>query len=168
MVFMLVAGAITFAPAVMKLEFGSGSLEEIGIVTREILEIHAVVWPVVIACLIAVSISSLFLFKRMTEPLSRFVKVFERIGRGELPAPIELRAGDYLKREMKALNEMTAELRSLIGEVKRNEAELSSAIEEVAEASRSIDSEQLSAPVDALLEHAKSLRDSVARFGDHA
>jgi len=164
MIFMMVAGAITFAPAVMRLEFGGGSLDEIAVLTHEILEIHAVVWPVVVACLIAVTITSFILFNRMTEPLSRFVEVFESIRQGGIPDAIELRAHDYLKREAKALNEMTTELRSMIGEVKRRQVDLSSTIEEIAEALSRDESGKIAELVGTLGEQDKSLRESVDRF----
>jgi methyl-accepting chemotaxis protein len=168
MIFMMVAGAIMFAPAVMRLEFGSDSLDEIAVLTQEILDIHAVVWPVVVACLITVTITSLFLFNRMTEPLCRFVKAFESIHQGRFPDPIELRAHDYLKRETKALNEMTTELRSLIGEVKRSQIDLSSTIEEIAEALSQDDPERIAQLISVLGEQDKSLRESIAHFRDPA
>jgi methyl-accepting chemotaxis protein len=166
--FMLIAGAITFAPAVIRLEFGSGSLDQVAVLTREILEIHAVVWPVVVACLIAVTLTSLFLFNRMTEPLMRFVRVFDCLRRGEIPDPIELRGRDYLKREAQALNELTAGLHLRIGEIKRRQVDLSCAIEEVAEAVSRGDSEQLATLIGELGEHEKKLRESLAQFADPA
>jgi methyl-accepting chemotaxis protein len=165
-IFMVVAGAITFAPAVVQLEFGSGSLDQVAVLTQEILQIHAAVWPVVVACLIAVTLTSLFLFNRMTEPLLRFTKVFEKIRQGNFPDPIELRGRDYLKREAKALNEMTAELRSLSGEIKRNQLDLSGTIEEVADALSQDDPKGIVELVSTLSEQDKSLRASVARFTD--
>ena len=167
-VFMVVAAAITFAPAVVQLEFGSGSLDQVAVLTQEILQIHAVVWPVVVACLIAVTLTSLFLFNRMTEPLLRFNKIFESIRQGNLPDPIELRGRDYLKREARALNEMTAELRSLIGEIKRNQLDLSGTIEEVAEMLPQGDPHRIAELVNTLSEQDKSLRESVAHFADSA
>lgn len=165
-IFMIIAGAMAFVPAVLRLEFGSDSLDEVAVVTREILEIHAVVWPVVVACLIAVAVSSLFLFNRMTEPLFRFVEIFESIRQGRFPAPIKLRAHDYLKREAKILNEMVADLQSMIGDIKRSQGELSSTIEEIAEALPQDDRERIAEFVSVLIEHDKSLRESVARFRD--
>ena len=167
-IFMIVVGAMTFVPAVVRLEFGSDSLSEIAVVTQEILEIHAVVWPVVVACLIAVTITSLFLFNRMTEPLSRFVKVFESIGQGRFPDPIKLRAHDYLNLEAKALNKMMVELGSLIGEVKRSQVDLSSTIEEIAEALSRDDTDQIARCVSSLGEQEKVLRESLAGFTDSA
>jgi methyl-accepting chemotaxis protein len=167
-IFMVVAGAITFAPAVMQLEFGSGSLDQVAVLTQEILQIHAAVWPVVVACLIAVTLTSLFLFNRMTEPLLRFTRIFDSIRQGNLPGPIELRGRDYLKREARALNEMTAELRSLIGEIKRNQLDLSGTIEEVAEMLSQGDPKRIAELVSTLSEQDKSLRESVAHFADSA
>jgi methyl-accepting chemotaxis protein len=167
-IFMIVAGAITFAPAVVQLEFGSGSLDQVAVLTQEILQIHAVVWPVVIACLIAVTLTSLFLFNRMTEPLVRFTKIFESIRRGNFPGPIELRGSDYLKRETKALNEMAAELRSMIGEIKRSQVDLSGTIEEVAEILSLDDPQRIAELVSTLSEQDKTLRESLARFTDPA
>ncbi len=165
-ILMMVAGVITFAPAVLRLEFGSGSLDEIAVVTQEILEIHAVVWPVVVACLIAVTLTSLFLFNRMTEPLFRFIKVFESIGQGRIPKSIRLRGRDYLKREARALNGMTLDLSSLIGEIRRSQRELSGTIEEIVEASSRDERGKVADLVGVLDEHDKSLREAVARFTD--
>jgi len=167
-IFMIVAGAITFAPAVVRLEFGSDSLDEIAVLTRQILQIHAVVWPVVAACLIAVTLTSLYLFNKMTEPLFRFARIFESIRQGKIPGPIRLRGHDYLKREARALNEMTAELRSLIGEIKRSQLELSGTIEEVAEALSEDDPKRVAELVSSLGEQDKVLRESLARFTDPA
>jgi methyl-accepting chemotaxis protein len=165
-IFMVVAGAITFSPAVVQLEFGSDSLDQVAVLTQEILQIHTAVWPVVVACLIAVTFTSLFLFNRMTEPLLRFTRIFESIRQGNIPGPIELRGRDYLKREARALNEMTAELRSLIGEIKRSQLDLSGTIEEVAEMLSQGDPKRISELVNTLGEQDKSLRESVARFVD--
>ncbi len=167
-IFMIAAGAITFAPAVVQLEFGSGSLDQVAVLTQEILQIHAVVWPVVVACLIATTVTSLFLFNRMTEPLFRFNKIFESIRRGNFPDPIELRGRDYLKREARALNEMTLELRSMIGEIKRSQLDLSGTIEEVAEILSQDDPERIAELVRTLTEQDKLLQESVARFTDPA
>jgi methyl-accepting chemotaxis protein len=167
-IFMVVAGAITFAPAVVQLEFGSGSLDQVAVLTQEILQIHAVVWPVVVACLIAVTLTSLFLFNRMTEPLLRFTKIFESIRQGNFPGPIELRGRDYLKREAKVLNEMTGELRSLIGEIKQRQLDLSGTIEEIADVLSQDDPKRIAELVSTLSEQEKSLRESAARFTDPA
>jgi methyl-accepting chemotaxis protein len=167
-IFMVVAGAITFAPAVVQLEFGSGSLDQVAVLTQEILQSHAAVWPVVVACLIAVTLTSLFLFNQMTEPLFRFTKIFESIRQGDLPGPIELRGRDYLKREAKALNEMTGELRSLIGEIKQRQLDLSGTIEEIADVLSQDDPKRIAELVSTLSEQEKSLRESAARFTDPA
>jgi len=168
LIFMIIAAAITFAPAVLQLEFGSDSLDQITALTQRILEIHAVVWPVVMVCLITVTITSLFLFNRMTEPLGRFVKAFENIRQGKFPDPIQLRARDYLKREAKALNEMTIGLGLLIGEVKRRQIDLSNTIEEIAGTFSPDHPEQIAELVNSLGEQEKSLRESIDRFSDPA
>jgi len=167
-IFMFVAGAITFAPAVVRLEFGNDSLDEIAVLTKEILQIHAVVWPVVLACLIAVTFTSLFLFNRMTEPLFRFMRIFEGIRQGDLPGPIKLRDRDYLKRETKALNEMTAELRSRIAAIKSSHQVLSCSIEEVEEVVSQDEPARIADLVATLREQDKSLRESLAHFKDLA
>jgi methyl-accepting chemotaxis protein len=104
----------------------------------------------------------------MTEPLFRFARIFESVRQGILPGPIELRGSDYLKREVRALNEMTAELRSLIGEIKRRQLDLSGTIEEVAEVLSQDDLPRLSDLVGMLGEQDKSLRKSLDRFRDAA
>jgi len=120
------------------------------------------------ACLIAVTITSLFLFNRMTEPLLRFSRIFANIRQGKLPDPIELRKRDYLKREAVALNEMIAALRSMIGEIKRRQRDLSGTLEEVAEITSLGDPGRIAELVSTLSEQDKSLRESLARFQDPA
>jgi RNA polymerase-interacting CarD/CdnL/TRCF family regulator len=63
---------------------------------------------------------------------------------------------------------MTAELRSLIGEIKRNQLDLSGTIEEVAEMLSEGDPQRIAELVSTLSEQDKSLRESVAHFADSA
>ena len=52
----------------------------------------------------------MLLFRRMTAPLVRFVRVYDSVANGEIPQPIRLRRTDYLWSESEALNAMMAAL----------------------------------------------------------
>ena len=89
-------------------------------------------------------------------------------GRDRVPGLPMLKAAgrgrDYLNRETKALNEMLTELRSLIGEIKRSQRDLSNTIEEAEEIISQDEPERIAELVSVLREQDKSLQESVARF----
>jgi len=52
----------------------------------------------------------MLLFRRMTAPLVRFVRVYDSLANGEIPKPFQLRRTDYLRPEAEALNAMIVAL----------------------------------------------------------
>lgn len=111
---LLVLSAAVLIPLFSRFESAT-SLDELRSLTEQILELHAHLWPVVFTSLVSVFLSSWLLYRRMVAPLVRFVRVFESVGRGEVPEPLTLRATDYLRREAEALNAMLAALRERAG-----------------------------------------------------
>lgn len=107
---LVVLSAAILVPLFMRFDAAT-SLDELRSLTEQILDLHARFWPVVLCSLVSVFLSSWLLYRRMVAPLVRFVRVFDAVRRGEVPDPITLRAGDYLRREAEALNAMLAALR---------------------------------------------------------
>lgn len=108
---MLVLSAAVLIPLFQRFDHAA-SLEELRVVTKQILDLHTYLWPVVIVSLVSVFLSSWLLYRRMVAPLVRFVRIFEAVREGNLPEPITLRATDYLRREAESLNAMLAALRA--------------------------------------------------------
>ncbi len=69
------------------------------------------VWPALGVALIASVLSANLLFERMRRPLVGFLRCYESIAEGVVPAQIPIRSTDYLADETDALNAMIASLR---------------------------------------------------------
>jgi hypothetical protein len=108
---LLVLSAAVMVPLFQRFD-SAASLDELRVVTQQILDLHTRLWPVVFTSLVSVFLSSWLLYRRMASPLVRFVRIFDGVRAGQVPEPITLRAGDYLRREAEALNAMLAALRA--------------------------------------------------------
>ena len=108
---LLVLSAAVLVPLLVRFDSAT-SLDELRVLTQQILDLHARLWPVVFSSLVSVFLSSWLLYRRMVAPLVRFVRIFDAVREGGVPEPITLRAGDYLRREAEALNAMLAALRA--------------------------------------------------------
>lgn len=108
--FALVIAAAIFAPLVSQLDRGDLDRAALAGVADTILRLHTSYWPVVAVILAATVASALLLFRRMTSPLVRFVRVFEALSRGETPTAVRIRRVDYLHREAECLNRMLSAL----------------------------------------------------------
>jgi hypothetical protein len=82
--------------------------------------IHSAIWPLLPLALAGSIVTAHVLFRRMREPLVRFVRCYEAIAEGAVPPQIALRATDYLADEADALNGMIASLRHQ--QIVRNDA----------------------------------------------
>jgi hypothetical protein len=114
---LLVLSAAVMIPLFQRFD-GAGSLDELRIVTQQILDLHTRLWPVVFTSLVSVFLSSWLLYRRMASPLVRFVRIFDGVRSGQVPEPITLRATDYLRREAEALNAMLIALRAREAELR--------------------------------------------------
>lgn len=108
---LLVLSAAVLIPLFHRFD-NAASLDELRSVTQQILDLHARFWPVVFVSLVSVFLSSWLLYRRMVEPLVRFVRVFDAVRAGTVPEPITLRSTDYLRHEAESLNAMLAALRA--------------------------------------------------------
>ena len=124
--FLVVGAAGLFLPLFQRFDAGGGSLDELGRLTLEILDLHARLWPVVLTALLSVAICSWSLYARMRAPLFRFVSTFRAISEGRVPEPIVIRATDYVQDE-------SAELNAMLGVLEERERERAAALERIEE-----------------------------------
>ena len=110
--FGLLIGASVFVPLAVQLDRPDLDLDVTAGIAQHFLDLHRAFWPVVLGALIASILSGMLLFQRMTGPLQRFVDIFERVARGDVPPPITIRRLDYLTAETEALNRMLEALRA--------------------------------------------------------
>ena len=108
--FAVVIGTALFVPLFAQLDRSDLSKDEMAGLAEYLLQLHRSYWPVVVGMIAASVTSAMMLFHRMKSPLTRFVQIFQRIGRGEIPDPLQLRKSDYLMSEANALNGMLGAL----------------------------------------------------------
>jgi methyl-accepting chemotaxis protein len=160
---LLVSSAAILLPLLLRFEGSPASPQELGQLADRILSLHETLWPMVLLCLVAVTVSSWLLYRRMVLPLVRFVQVFGAVRDGRLPRPIRLRAADYLTREADALNEMTAALRERHAELSGACARLREQIADLEEWASLHGGAETSGLLSALLDREKALTDQIAR-----
>jgi len=160
---LLVSTAAILLPLLLRFEGSPASPEELGQLADRILSLHETLWPMLLLCLVAVTVSSWLLYRRMVLPLVRFVQVFSAVRDGRLPGPVRLRATDYLAREADALNEMTASLRERHAELSGACARLREQIRDLEEWALLHSSAEASRLSAALLDCEKALKDQIAR-----
>jgi methyl-accepting chemotaxis protein len=125
--FTVVIALSLFLPIGMELGRAELSSPEAFGLAQHFLYLHGALWPLVLVSLIASIATANVLYRRMRAPLIRFMRCFDAIGDGRVPAPLVLRASDYLSDEAEALNEM-------IAAVRRREADRAEAVARLEEA----------------------------------
>jgi len=93
--------------------------------------LHKALWPLIFLSLVACMVSAVVLYQRMRAPLVRFVRCFEEIGRGSVPEPLVIRAGDYLTEEADALNRMIDSLATMDSERRRAAQRIEEILDEI-------------------------------------
>lgn len=96
------------------------------------LDLHARLWPALIALAAALAALIVFQSHRIIGPLVRFKAVFEAVTRGELWVHSKIRADDYPQDEGRALDAMLASLRERIGDAQRSAASIDIALQRLA------------------------------------
>src|SRR5262245_45437117 len=81
---LLVLSAAVLIPLFNRFDHAT-SLNELRIVTQQILDLHERFWPVVFTSLASVFLSSWLLYRRMVSPLVRFVRAFDGVREGRVP-----------------------------------------------------------------------------------
>jgi methyl-accepting chemotaxis protein len=162
--YLLAVGGAVFLPLILKLESGTHATGEVERAADQLLYLHANFWPVVLAAVIAVCASSLFLYHKTTEPLVRFRRAFESVSKGIIPAPIRLRLMDFLSHDAAALNAMLESLQRQLHEISRRHEALSEIIAELQEASAEGKREELGELIERLGNCGKDLDDQLRFF----
>jgi methyl-accepting chemotaxis protein len=107
----VVLGLSIFLPIATQLgRTDPASPEALGL-AQHFLFLHSALWPLVLLSLVASTVSANVLFRRMREPLVRYVRTYDAIAQGLVPAQLTIRASDYLTEETDSLNSMIASLR---------------------------------------------------------
>jgi general secretion pathway protein G len=88
------------------------------------LDLHARLWPALIALAASLAIVIVVHSHRVVGPLVRFNAVFVAVTRGELWVPAKIRPRDYPQDESRALQGMLASLRQRIGDAQNSAARL--------------------------------------------
>ena len=162
--YLLAVGGVVFLPLIVKLESRTRAITEVERAADQLLYLHAHFWPIVLAAVIAVCASSLFLYHKTTEPLVRFRRAFESVRKGIIPAPIRLRFMDFLSQDAAALNAMLESLQRQLNEISHQHEALSEIIAELQAASAEGKREELAELIERLGNCGKDLDDQLRFF----
>lgn len=157
LVLALGVGAALLVRWALPLELASSSPQKALEASGRILELHEKFWPVVLVSLSGVALAAGWLSRRITGPLVRFVDAFRRIAEGGLPAPIHIRATDYLVHEVNELNTMVVALKNRATERASLRGEILAALEELSEHASESEDDTLAALVQRALDKMKAL-----------
>ncbi|MBW1721969.1 MAG: methyl-accepting chemotaxis protein [Deltaproteobacteria bacterium] len=110
-------------PDLLLLDDATKPVEIRALAADRVLNVHARVWPAVIALLCVMGLHSFRVFHRIAGPLYRFEQVMEIIGKGDFSTRIRLRRKDYLHSEAEAFNRMIESLSERINGIIRAQEE---------------------------------------------
>jgi hypothetical protein len=127
--FFIVLIVSLYSPLIPRLNRTAYSTWESVEAAKQILFLHKQLWPASLLGLIAISIHSIITSHRIVGPLYRFRRILTLLRNGIISRPVILRRRDFLKTEMKAVNDMLESLHLRFSEIKTAEFELSKAIE---------------------------------------
>jgi methyl-accepting chemotaxis protein len=133
LVLALGTGALTLVRWAFPLELASSSPQAAFEATGRILELHERFWPVAFASLAGVALAAAWLGRRITGPFTRFTRAFQQLAAGRFPEPLQLRSGDYLAKEVAAVNQLIAALKERAGERARAVGAVLATLEELNE-----------------------------------
>jgi methyl-accepting chemotaxis protein len=120
-----------FLPDMIEMRDLGLSLEARGSAANRVLAKHTWVWPASLSLIIVLGLHSFRAFLKIIGPLYRFRRVFEQLGKGNLPFRVNTRENDYLNQEEKALNDMLEVLRGKLGSIKEASDGAFSSMEEL-------------------------------------
>ena len=103
-----------FGPLVMKMRDASVPPTHKDEAASVLLDLHALVWPVLLPVVALLLLHSIFVSHRIAGPIFNFRRIFERISAGDLTTPVHIRKTDYLQNEARVLGRMVEGLRCRI------------------------------------------------------
>ena len=134
-VILVIFAALVFGPTAYDLFAGSRHQQQQA--AGLFLDLHARLWPALVALASALAALIVMQAHRIVGPLVRFKAVFEAVGRGELWVPSKIRGGDFPQEESRALDAMLVSLRQRIGEVQREATSAGAALDRMPSAAAS-------------------------------
>lgn len=160
---LLLASAVVLVPLFLAFDAAPASAQELAQLTDRILALHDTLWPFIGLCIAAVFLSSWLILHRMVSPLVRYVRTFEAVRDGVLPAAVTLRATDYLSEETDALNQMLTALRDRQGALLAAARGVRDELDELGERAAATGDAALAAIVARAHDREKALADELAR-----
>jgi methyl-accepting chemotaxis protein len=157
LVLALGVGATMLVRWAVPLELASSSPQKALEASMRILELHERFWPVAFFSLVGVALAAGWLGRRITGPLVRIGQGYARIAAGELPAPLAIRATDYLRDEVAAFNAMLAALDARAQERERARAEALAALDELRDHAAKSDDDALGSLAARVLECIRAI-----------
>lgn len=137
--FGMVIALSLFVPLVMQLDRAEQNYARTAGIAEYFLFLHGAFWPVLLCALGGSVTTAMLLYRRMTGPLTQFIRSYNAIERGECPENIQIRKLDYLGLEAEALNQMLSALRARSSERAVGVAEIGEIADELAESSQNTD-----------------------------
>ncbi len=126
---------VLFAPLLGRLHGEEGALAAAESASQ-LLYLHDRFWIVAAFGLVVVALDAIRVSHRFSGPIYRMTKSMREAATGRIPAPIRLRRGDYLHREVDVLNDLFAYASELRDELERAMARLDAALARVEETVR--------------------------------
>jgi methyl-accepting chemotaxis protein len=130
----------------------------------KILYLHSKFWPAVLLVLVLICLHSIRTSHKIAGPLYRFDRLYESMKEGNLPKKVTLRKGDYLRNEMKNINEMLESLTIRVQEIKDAQSGLNEAISECKDVVNHASKDEISKRMNDITEKGDQLGEKLAYF----
>jgi methyl-accepting chemotaxis protein len=162
--FVAIMSMYMFIPLMMELDKsvrGSDSALE---AAERLLFLHETFWPALLLAFFAIGCHSIFISHRIAGPLYRFNLLFKSVKEGVLPAPVKLRTGDYLYREMEGINGMLEQLRGRLTDLQEAQAQLNRSIMKCKDTLSHSSTDELVQKMEDLAEQGKKVEQKLGFF----
>jgi hypothetical protein len=162
--FCAVIGTYLFIPLMIELDKSDIGSDQALVAAKRILYLNEKFWPALLLSFFAIGCHSLFISHKIVGPLYRFNLIFKAIKEGIVPAPIQLRPGDYLYSEMENINQMLERLKEKLTEVQEAQAHLNRSIIKCKDTVSHSSMNELIKNMEDLAEQGKKLEEKLGYF----
>jgi hypothetical protein len=162
--YIIMMAVSTFIPLVIEMRSANPNSHRAYLLANSFIYLHRHIWPVALIVLGAVSAHSLLFSHKVAGPLYRFRQIFRALGAGKVPGQQRLRKGDYLKPEMKLINEMLYTLQIKTTELQEAQTAIAKSIACVVQKSKALSDKELILLVEDLDAQGKRLAEHVLRI----
>lgn len=160
--FIAILVAVLFLPLVVRLNSGGETAWQGYEAASQVLFLHKRLWIAFIPGLLAIAIHSIATSHRIAGPLYRFRQVMASMRDGTIPKSARLRKGDFLQREMKAINEMLESLCLRLSDINKAEASLSECIKDCVQ--KPGDRQELISRLDQIKQRSDNLAEKISHL----